>query len=298
MVIFRGTAKVVTYLAGGAAKGVVKGAGKIISIKHKGAGDYFERVGKTTINSSIHAIETAAQVADGASKGIIGILTKNEALKQKGKADLKDSATRTVRGIGTTIRYGGQNIHLTLRGLKNQNKKELREGLKNLGEVVIVATTAVGVLDVLTPDNLVQASDIETRNDHLSGTEHSETSVLFLEKRIELPDGRTVDGVFPVFESNFNVVIVEELYLQNDSTHFQVANETLYQAIQEDPKIAKVIGLSHGDIHGLGMGITPEGYIWHHNEEPGVLQLVDRETHLNTGHTGGRELWGGGTSFR
>ncbi|WP_423408368.1 HNH endonuclease [Heyndrickxia sp. MSNUG] len=33
-------------------------------------------------------------------------------------------------------------------------------------------------------------------------------------------------------------------------------------------------------------------------EEPGVLQLVDRETHASVGHTGGRELWGGGSEYR
>ena len=41
-----------------------------------------------------------------------------------------------------------------------------------------------------------------------------------------------------------------------------------------------------------------EGYTWHHNEQPGVLQLVDEETHAETGHTGGREILGGGSEYR
>ncbi|WP_264738038.1 HNH endonuclease [Cytobacillus firmus] len=35
-----------------------------------------------------------------------------------------------------------------------------------------------------------------------------------------------------------------------------------------------------------------------HNQHPGVLELVDEETHGATGHTGGRELWGGGNEYR
>lgn len=42
-------------------------------------------------------------------------------------------------------------------------------------------------------------------------------------------------------------------------------------------------------------GETPEGYTWHHHEEPGIIQLVDTEIHAQTGHTGGSELWGEGS---
>ncbi|MFD0050074.1 HNH endonuclease [Actinomycetes bacterium NPDC127524] len=43
---------------------------------------------------------------------------------------------------------------------------------------------------------------------------------------------------------------------------------------------------------------TPEGYTWHHSEVPGKLELVDEEIHAETGHTGGRELWGDGLENR
>ena len=38
--------------------------------------------------------------------------------------------------------------------------------------------------------------------------------------------------------------------------------------------------------------------MWHHSEQPGVLQLVDKDLHDKSGHTGGRNLWGGGTEHR
>ena len=43
-------------------------------------------------------------------------------------------------------------------------------------------------------------------------------------------------------------------------------------------------------------GRTPTGYVWHHNEEPGKMQLVKREDHDRAiggaAHTGGNSLWG------
>ncbi len=40
-----------------------------------------------------------------------------------------------------------------------------------------------------------------------------------------------------------------------------------------------------------GYASTPRGYVWHHNEKYGVMQLVDSTVHLKTGHTGGFNLW-------
>jgi hypothetical protein len=38
----------------------------------------------------------------------------------------------------------------------------------------------------------------------------------------------------------------------------------------------------------------PKDLTWHHNEQTGVMELVDRKIHGNTGHTGGNSIWGGG----
>ncbi|AGE64234.1 HNH endonuclease [Bacillus subtilis] len=37
-------------------------------------------------------------------------------------------------------------------------------------------------------------------------------------------------------------------------------------------------------------GETPDGYTWHHHQDPGRMQLVDQKVHRKTGHTGGRHL--------
>ncbi|MCT9078513.1 ricin-type beta-trefoil lectin domain protein [Streptomyces fulvoviolaceus] len=36
-----------------------------------------------------------------------------------------------------------------------------------------------------------------------------------------------------------------------------------------------------------GLSSTPPGYTWHHHQDPGLMQLIERQIHANTGHTGG-----------
>ena len=43
-----------------------------------------------------------------------------------------------------------------------------------------------------------------------------------------------------------------------------------------------------------GLRETPEGYLWHHHQDVGRMQLVPRKIHERTGHTGGWSIWGGG----
>lgn len=40
------------------------------------------------------------------------------------------------------------------------------------------------------------------------------------------------------------------------------------------------------------------GLTWHHTEHPGVMQLVDSDIHSKCRHTGGRNVWGGGSECR
>ncbi|WP_340978297.1 HNH endonuclease [Cytobacillus sp. FSL K6-0129] len=157
---------------------------------------------------------------------------------------------------------------------------------------------AIGIVDLVDGADIVEAEEIETRNDHLNWYEHPETGVAFVEKTVDLPNGQVIGGTFPIFDETFNVVIMEKLYLESDDVHFKVANDTLLQGISENPNLANELGFSQADIQGLADGRTPEGYTWHHNEEPGVLQLVDEETHAQTAHTGGRAIWGGGSENR
>ena len=67
-------------------------------------------------------------------------------------------------------------------------------------------------------------------------------------------------------------------------------------AISKDPEVAKKF--TNEQLEQIRNGDTPDGYVWHHNEELGKMQLVKSDILAQTGHTGGRSLWGGGSEFR
>ncbi|RUL48185.1 HNH endonuclease [Lysinibacillus antri] len=293
MAVFRKTLKGIGTVGGGVIGGTVKIAGKAVGTKWKGTGEWLEDVGESVQTASKIALDNAGQFIDGAVQSTYGVIKKDEESKQNGLDDLKDSTGRTFKGIGSTLKYTFNNAGSTYSGIKNGDKEQAIVGLKNLGKVVAVSTLAIGVVDLLDGVDTVEAEDLETRNDHLAGDVHPETGVPFVEKTI---NGQV--GTYPVFESQFNVVIAEQLYLESDHVHFSVANDTLYEAIIENPNLASDLGLSQLDVQALANGQTPDGFTWHHNEEPGVIQLVDEETHQQTGHTGGREIWGGGSANR
>ncbi|MEQ2525577.1 HNH endonuclease [Bacillaceae bacterium CLA-AA-H227] len=138
---------------------------------------------------------------------------------------------------------------------------------------------------------------IETINDHLLDNIHPETEIPFVENTVETSTDIII-GVFPSFESLYDIQLPKAQHLASDDVQFKIANRMLYADIICESSIAEDLELSQVEIENLIRGITPEGYTWHHNEEPGVLQLVNEEIHSNTAHTGGREIWGGGESFR
>ena len=291
MAFFRSTGKIIGTVTGEVIGGGVKFVGQKVESK------WIEEVGEGVKKSSYVAFDNAGQFIDGAAQGTYGLIRNDEIYKQKGLDDLFDSSGRTLKGIGSTLKYTGKNAGTTFKGIVNQDKALIVQGVKGLGKVVAVSSLAVGVIEFADGIDLAEAEGMETRNDHLSGEIHPETGVPFVEKEVHLPDG-DVKGIFPVFDSNFSVVLAEEVYTTSDDSHFDIANETLLDSIQHDAGFAKELGFSTEDIECLERGETPEGYLWHHNEEPGVLQLVDREVHENTGHSGGRTLWGGGGENR
>lgn len=136
---------------------------------------------------------------------------------------------------------------------------------------------------------------IKTRNEALAGESHPETNVPFLEKTVQIADG-TYTGVFPEFQVTYEMELDESLYLESDAKQFKAATQALSEEININPDLkAKFDDRQIEQIHN---GKVPEGYVWHHNEEPGVMQLVDRSLHETTAHTGGRSLWGGGSENR
>ena len=51
---------------------------------------------------------------------------------------------------------------------------------------------------------------------------------------------------------------------------------------------------SNRQLEKIANGDKPDNCVWHHNEELGVMELVDFTQHDKAKHTGGKSIWGGG----
>lgn len=137
---------------------------------------------------------------------------------------------------------------------------------------------------------------VECRNEHLAGGVHPETGVPF-EKRIVEIDGDRIEVVAPVFESKFDAQLEPSEYKNCDVAQFKSANRQLREAVNNNNDLKA--HFSDIELEQIMDGETPDGYTWHHDTEPGKLQLVSTEIHQKTGHgPGGRVLWGGGNDAR
>ncbi|KHF28220.1 hypothetical protein CM49_06621 [Paenibacillus sp. P1XP2] len=211
---------------------------------------------------------------------------------------------------------------------------QVKDGAKKIGMVAAVSVLAVGIIEVVDGvDGVAEAAEaptdvdttnvdaglaghsevgidgltdtteiptdvqvIDTINSDLAGTEHPETGVPYETKTIQLPDGQWIEGVFPDFNEVYACDLPESLYLQTDDVQFSYLNDQLANDIANDPGLAA--NFTSEQIAEIQSGETPEGYVWHHSEEPGRMELVEEEEHMNSAHTGGRELWGGGAEYR
>ncbi|MGE7201701.1 T7SS effector LXG polymorphic toxin [Bacillus haynesii] len=121
---------------------------------------------------------------------------------------------------------------------------------------------------------------INLRMGHLKNKKHPVTGVPY-----------DKDG-FPIFESKYTTKLDESDFKKTRDQHFNKLNKELYKEIEENPSLIKKLELSEDDLLDLRDGITPEKYTWHHHQTPGKMELVDREIHSKTGHTGGYKIWG------
>ena len=165
------------------------------------------------------------------------------------------------------------------REMKEDEKQELKDKLGWADEKLKKCTIDEnGVIHYRT-----DRSDLEGQT--------SENGVPYERRRIEI-NNVVIEGVFPKFESAFDT----ELAPDNLKTkvYAKECNVALKEAIPNDPELRdKFTGEQLQDIEE---GRTPRGYVWHHNEVPGKMQLVKREDHDRViggaAHTGGNSLWG------
>lgn len=154
-----------------------------------------------------------------------------------------------------------------------------------------------------TPENINETKDnkeskprtIICRNESLEGDCHPITGVPFERKIIEV-DNEKIEGVFPQFESTHTVDLPNNLHEASNKDQFDYANNKLRDAVNSDTELSTKF--SDEQLEQINNGDRPDGYVWHHTENPGELQLIDKDTHDKTGHTGGQAVWGGGSENR
>lgn len=155
----------------------------------------------------------------------------------------------------------------------------------------------------LKPENLskiegvsdVKCRSIICRNESLEGDCHPITGVPFERVQIDI-NGEIVEGVFPQFESQYTVELPEELYEASNKEQFNYANDKLSEAVKNNLELKE--NFNSEQLEQTNNGDRPDGYVWHHAEKPGELQLIDKDIHDKTGHTGGQVVWGGGSNNR
>ena len=121
----------------------------------------------------------------------------------------------------------------------------------------------------------------------------SDCGVPYERKRFEYK-GVIIEGVFPVFDSVFETELDESDYQKSSSKQFDECNKRLKEEIEKNPELKKQF--TEEQLKDIEEGRTPSGYTWHHNEEPGKMQLVKTEDHDKriggAAHTGGNSIWG------
>lgn len=102
----------------------------------------------------------------------------------------------------------------------------------------------------------------------------------------------------------------EDMYKKSDSVHFNRANKDFISRMNGDAAFRKDMLSRNSELKPWlddpkrNMGSSPPGHTWHHNEKPGLLQLVNRTDHsaehaiYHPEGKGGREIWGGGKDGR
>lgn len=131
---------------------------------------------------------------------------------------------------------------------------------------------------------------IKTINESLVGKKHPISKVRYRRVYLDYTDGRKVVGGFPVFKSIVDIQLPEELYQESFKKQKKYLSSMLNEMIQKDHKLKKQF--SKEQLEEIADGVIPDGYVWHHNEKEGLMQLVDSEIHAQSKHTGGNYLWG------
>lgn len=306
-------------------------SGKVLGGVTRAVGELAGSAYLKEIGDSVEKVtENTGRIVGEAVSGVLdvgaGILMQDPVRRNAGFQDIGSAIFSTARGVWDGVGFVFENGKRVAQGLYYGDTGRLKEGLKHLGKAAVVGTIAVGVIDLagadpaaaadspgvysdtaapLDMDTLTPALDgadpghvthMDTINAALEGELHPETGVPYESKIVQLAGDEYIQGVFPDFEEVYAGTIPESMYMESDCVQFSYMNEQLAEQIARDPALASAF--TETQISQIMEGETPDGYVWHHSEEPGRLELVSEDEHAKSAHTGGRAIWGGGSEYR
>lgn len=201
-----------------------------------------------------------------------------------------------VASVVSTAKEAAVSVCEKINGKELANVKECSEMGKNVMEPNLDIARGKSI-DALVQMNLEKGYEqMPTRNQELEGKTHNDTKVPFVAKVVENSDGVLIKVVVPEFKSIIDVKLPDELLLSYDNEQFTECNKKLMEEVGNNSEIKAQF--TEEQLEQIGEGETPDGFTWHHDAEKGKMQLIDAKIHAQTGHTGGKVIWGGGKENR
>lgn len=130
---------------------------------------------------------------------------------------------------------------------------------------------------------------ITTRNMDLDGQGHPSSGVEFSRQEVDMGDGVSITGVFPEFDSRFDIELGDDAKDMTIHEQFTACRDAFLDHMYDDPEI--LVDLTLEDMDHLDEGYFPNGCTAQHNPRVGSFSIVDSDLHRRTGHTGGNALW-------
>ncbi|SUN82514.1 Uncharacterised protein [Streptococcus infantis] len=278
------------------------------------AGKYLSGLAKTGKTAGLTAVKTSLKtgIKEGVEQGIKNLDNLKGILKStKGLTDNMISQLKT---------YGKQLDNLRPSKILSNSADALSDGLRHADNVLSEAAQrfSLNPLKQLQPatgsipfeggklthiaDNISAfAKNLDGSVDDVmeAGSKVSKDSDGKIFGRLELANkSHSKTGIkfdqegFPIFDSFGDMYLEPEDYLKSRGTHFDRASKDLYQQIMANDELARKF--TQEEIELFKNGSVPKRFTWHHHQNPGLMQLVDRRIHRQTGHIGGYSIWGKG----
>jgi hypothetical protein len=304
----------------------------ILSGCKKAGGEVIENVGKTFVKG---AIETSA---GGGTKSIIKSLTKKEiehAIIDNGlskdvlKNVLKNLSNKEASLFANESKFFKSNI------TKFNNKPDLVGAYKKL---INSKSHRTNINYLYQTENWIKNGSkgelilkVQSSNVEKTLLTSIKNDISYFKKNIRF-EGLNLSVVVPDF-SKYKVYGAPPLksvfFKSPDKVQFAISRANLRKEYLQNPqKIEELLMVqnkrfaSNGGIFSEGRYITDPlemlqkqkndilqinsgkqqerifGFVWHHNEEVGIIDLVAYDKHNTVSHIGGRNIWGGGSIAR